>query len=100
MFVVAYTLSPIDLIPDFIPVLGYLDDVILLPMLIWLTVQMLPPDVLSECRVQAVEWMAQQKAKPASRWGIALVLVTWAAMAYWLWVGVWPWLSQPERWLN
>ena len=52
-FVVAYALSPIDLIPDFIPVLGYLDDVIVLPALIWLTVRLLPPDVLAECRAQA-----------------------------------------------
>lgn len=53
MFVVAYALSPIDLIPDFIPVLGYLDDVLLLPGLIWLTIKLLPPDVLQECRSQA-----------------------------------------------
>ena len=50
LFVVAYALSPIDLIPDFIPVLGYVDDVLMLPSLIWLTLQLLPPDVLTECR--------------------------------------------------
>ena len=54
LFVVAYALSPIDLIPDFIPVLGYVDDVLLLlPGLIWLTLQLLPPDVLTECRGHA-----------------------------------------------
>ena len=53
LFVVAYALSPVDLIPDFIPVLGYLDDVLLLPGLIWLAVRLLPPDVLAECRAQA-----------------------------------------------
>ena len=47
LFVVAYALSPIDLIPDFIPVLGYVDDVLLLTGLIWLTVQLLLPDVLT-----------------------------------------------------
>ena len=47
LFVVAYALSPIDLIPDFIPVLGHVDDVLLLPGLIWLTLQLLPPDVLT-----------------------------------------------------
>lgn len=50
LFVVAYALSPIDLIPDFIPVLGYLDDVILLPVLIWVTVKLLPSEVLTQCR--------------------------------------------------
>ena len=49
----AYALSPVDLIPDFIPVLGYLDDVILLPGLIALTVKLIPADELSACRKQA-----------------------------------------------
>lgn len=62
LFVVAYALSPIDLIPDFIPVLGYVDDVLLLPGLIWLTLQLLPPDVLTECRGHADAWMQRQGA--------------------------------------
>lgn len=62
LFVVAYALSPIDLIPDFIPVLGYVDDVILLPVLIWLTVKLLPSDVLAQCRIQADEWMLAEGA--------------------------------------
>jgi uncharacterized membrane protein YkvA (DUF1232 family) len=53
--VVAYAISPIDLIPDFIPVLGYLDDAILLPVGIWLAVKMIPPEVLAECRARAAE---------------------------------------------
>src|SRR5262245_46564777 len=51
--VVAYALSPIDLIPDFIPVLGYLDDVILVPLGIWLVVQLIPPAILAEHRAAA-----------------------------------------------
>ena len=47
---VAYAFSPIDLIPDFIPVLGYLDDVLILPAGIWLVLKLVPPDVLAECR--------------------------------------------------
>ena len=52
-FVVAYTFSPIDLIPDFIPVLGYLDDLIIMPGGLWLAVRMIPPEVLAEARVTA-----------------------------------------------
>ena len=51
---VAYALSPIDLVPDFIPVLGYLDDVILLPMLVALTIKFIPKDVLEKNRKKAV----------------------------------------------
>ena len=69
LFVVAYALSPIDLVPDFIPVLGYLDDVILLPALIWLTVRLLPQAVLDASRIRADEWMRIEGQKPRSRWG-------------------------------
>ena len=80
-FVVAYALSPIDLIPDFIPVLGYLDDVLLLPALIWLTVRMLPPDVLAEARQKAEQWLAAQGAKPHSLVGAAVVVLLWCVVA-------------------
>ena len=79
--VVAYALSPIDLVPDFIPVLGYLDDVILLPVLIWLIVRWLPNDVAREGRQQAADWMAARQAKPVSRAGLVLVLLVWSAVA-------------------
>ncbi|WP_460480846.1 YkvA family protein [Comamonas humi] len=88
LFVVAYALSPIDLIPDFIPVLGYLDDVILLPVLIWLTVKLLPPEVLAQCRVQADDWMREEGAKPRSRFGAVMIVALWlaAAAALWFWL--------------
>lgn len=94
-FVVAYALSPIDLIPDFIPVLGYLDDVILLPVLIWLAIRMIPGSVLAECREQADQWMAPEGAKPSSRIGGALVVMVWigASVAFWQWV-IKPWLGR------
>lgn len=85
MFVVAYALSPIDLIPDFIPVLGYLDDVILLPGLIWLTVKLLPAEVLAECRVQADAWIQTERAKPRSRFGAVLIVAVWLAVGAGLW---------------
>src|SRR3954452_6217660 len=53
ILVVAYALSPIDLIPDFIPVLGYLDDLILLPIGIWFTLKLIPPIVMDEARQKA-----------------------------------------------
>ena len=77
LFVVAYAQSPIDLIPDFIPVLGYVDNVLLLAGLIWLTLQLLPPDVLTECRGQADAWMQTQGAKPRSMAGAVLVVALW-----------------------
>ena len=83
--VVAYALSPIDLVPDFIPVLGYLDDVILLPGLIWLVVRCMPHDVREDSRQQAEAWMAAQQRKPVSRWGVLLVLTVWALVAWGLW---------------
>lgn len=85
LLVVLYALSPIDLIPDFIPVLGYVDDVLLLPALIWLAVRLLPPPVLAECREKAAEWMAREGRKPRNPWGILFVLATWTLFAWLLW---------------
>lgn len=88
VFVVAYALSPIDLIPDFIPVLGYVDDFLLLPSLILLAIKFLPPDVLTECRGQADEWMETKGSKPVSRSGAVMVVVLWlaAGAAGWYWL--------------
>lgn len=85
VFVVAYALSPIDLIPDFVPVLGYVDDVLLLPGLIWLAIRLTPAPVLAECRLKGDEWIAQKGVKPRSLWGAGLVLVVWAVLAWLLW---------------
>lgn len=80
-FVVAYALSPIDLIPDFIPVLGYVDDVILLPILIWFTIRLLPPEVLAESRQKAEQWMAEQRSKPRSAGGAVAIVLVWVVVA-------------------
>ena len=56
---VAYAFSPIDLIPDFIPALGYLDDLVLLPLGIWLTIKLMPADVLNEYRQKAQQMLQQ-----------------------------------------
>ena len=76
-FVVAYALSPIDLIPDFIPVLGYVDDVLLLPVLVWFAMKLLPAEVVDDCRRQADAWMQTQGQKPTSRAGVVFVLAMW-----------------------
>ncbi|HYF09179.1 MAG TPA: DUF1232 domain-containing protein [Acetobacteraceae bacterium] len=83
--IAAYALSPIDLIPDFIPVLGLLDEAILLPLAILLAVRMVPPAVMAEHRAAA----AQAAARPRSRAGAAIIVATWLAVAafllWWLW---------------
>jgi uncharacterized membrane protein YkvA (DUF1232 family) len=77
---VGYALSPIDLIPDFIPVLGYLDDVILLPMLVRLTVKLIPPHVMEECRAQAQPLWKDGKPK---RWYYAVpIVVIWLVVLF------------------
>lgn len=87
LMVVAYALSPVDLIPDFIPVLGYLDDAVLLPVLILLTIRLLPADVLHDCRKEADAWIEAKKTRPRSLAGAALVVMLWlcAGAAVWLW---------------
>ncbi len=87
VFVVAYVLSPIDLIPDFIPVLGYVDDVLLLG-LIWLAIRLLPVDVLADCRRQADAWMQTTGMRPSSRVGAILIVALWIAFG----AAVWAWL--------
>ncbi|WMM26270.1 DUF1232 domain-containing protein [Tissierella sp. MB52-C2] len=69
---IIYALSPIDLIPDFIPVLGYLDDIIILPGLIALTVRLIPPNIFEECRIDAEELWIEGKPK---NWYFALPIV-------------------------
>lgn len=78
---VGYALSPIDLIPDFIPILGYLDDVILLPALIALTIKCIPDDVWTECRKQSENMWTDGKPK---KWYYAIPIVMLWAMIIWL----------------
>jgi uncharacterized membrane protein YkvA (DUF1232 family) len=87
--VVAYALSPVDLIPDFIPVLGYLDDVILVPLGIFLTLRMVPDDVLAECRTRAQAWFDAGRTRPRSYAAAAVIVALWA-FAAWL---VWGWVE-------
>lgn len=77
--IVAYAFSPIDLIPDFVPVLGYLDDLILIPMGIALSVKLIPHSVLAECRARAQETI--QNGKPVSRVAGAVIVAIWLVLA-------------------
>jgi len=78
--VVAYAFSPIDLIPDFVPVLGYLDDLVLLPLGIALAIRLIPHEVLEECRARAEREMTE--GRPTSLVGAALVVLVWLALLY------------------
>lgn len=77
--VVAYAFSPVDLIPDFVPILGYLDDLILLPLGIAFAMRMIPDSVLAECRIKAHQLLSA--GKPVSRAGGAVIIFIWAAAA-------------------
>ena len=96
--VVAYAFSPIDLIPDFIPVLGYLDDLILLPIGIWIVLKLVPADVLEECRGQAARWLEEKQSEPRSYLGAALIVAAWlAALIFVSWLA-WRW-TESGSWL-
>ena len=77
--IVAYALSPIDLIPDFVPVLGYVDDFLLIPLGIALAIKMIPAPVLAECRARAQAVLAN--GKPVSRVAGVVIVVMWFVVA-------------------
>ncbi len=89
VLIVAYAFSPIDLIPDFIPVLGLLDDIILLPLGIWLVLKLLPDAVLADCRRQAQDWLTARQPKPRNYIAAAVFVILWG-LAAWL---LWRWLA-------
>jgi uncharacterized membrane protein YkvA (DUF1232 family) len=76
--IVGYALSPIDLIPDFIPVLGYLDDLILLPMGIWLLLKLIPPSLMAECRRKAQT--AGHRSLPRTRTAAIVIVGIWLGL--------------------
>jgi uncharacterized membrane protein YkvA (DUF1232 family) len=83
--VAAYALSPIDLIPDFIPVLGYLDDLLLVPVGIWLAVRLIPAELFAEFRAAAAS-----RERPRSLVGAAVVAAVWVTfggLLVWWWLG-------------
>jgi uncharacterized membrane protein YkvA (DUF1232 family) len=82
--IIAYALSPVDLIPDPIPIIGYLDDLILLPLGIALAIRMIPDSVMADCRERA----SQVSFDKPSQWkwfGAAFVVIVWLSVAMWIW---------------
>lgn len=82
LLVLAYALSPVDLIPDFVPVLGLLDDLLLVPAGLWLVLRLIPPAVLEGARARAARH--PQKLAP-SAWGLALIVLIYGLLAVLAW---------------
>lgn len=91
--VVGYAFSPIDLIPDPIPVLGYLDDLVLIPLGVFLALKMIPAEVMAECHVQASEVMAQ--GKPVNKLAAAVIILIWLALLALAITLIYHWLYKP-----
>lgn len=83
--IVIYAISPIDLIPDFVPVLGYLDDLILVPLGIALALRLIPPNVMAECREQAL----LAEGRPTSWVGAIIIVAIWLISASFVGLLVW-----------
>ncbi len=89
LLAVAYALSPIDLIPDFIPVLGYLDEVVLLTLVVTLATRFTPAGVLDDCRREADLWLADGRRAPRLLAGVVLISAIWLVVG----VTLWRWLA-------
>ena len=81
LLVVAYALSPIDLIPDFIPILGYLDDLLLVPAGLWLAVKLIPAEVLAEARLTAASRGVDRRVGTI---GMLVILFVWILAIIWV----------------
>jgi len=89
--VVGYAFSPIDLIPDPIPIMGYLDDLVLIPLGAYLAVKMIPPQVMQESRAKAKEVIAQ--GKPVNKVAAAVIVLVWIGLAVVVGVIMYRWIK-------
>ncbi|WEJ69815.1 YkvA family protein [Pseudomonas sp. PSE14] len=89
LLVVSYALSPIDLIPDFIPVLGLLDDLVILPASIWLIIRLIPAPVYAQSKQQADDFERASSQRPCSTAAAVVIVAIWLLLAVlcyrWLW---------------
>ena len=87
--IVAYAFSPIDLIPDFIPVIGLLDDALLIPLGVWIAIRLIPAHAYAQARGQARSWVEGSHERPRNRIMAAAIVTTWIAVvalcALWAW---------------
>jgi len=90
ILIVAYALSPIDLIPDFIPVLGYLDELILLPAGIYLVLKLVPAEALADARARAQSWVESRQPKPRNWIAAAVIVLLWVAVLWAAFLLIWP----------
>ncbi len=90
MMIVAYALSPIDLIPDFIPVLGYLDELILLPLGICLVLKLVPAEALADARARAQSWVESRQPTPRSWIAAAIIVLMWVVVLWAAFFVIWP----------
>lgn len=84
LLLVAYAFSPIDLIPDFIPILGMLDDLIIIPIGVWILLKLMPEPVVNDCRRQVEEHFNKKKPKPRNYVGGLVIFGIWMLVIYWL----------------
>ena len=75
--VAGYAFSPIDLIPDFIPVIGYLDDAIIVPLGLIIAIKLIPKEVMADTRIKAKDWIEQRKQKPQNKTMAVLIVLLW-----------------------
>jgi uncharacterized membrane protein YkvA (DUF1232 family) len=92
MLIVAYALSPIDLIPDFIPILGYLDELILLPVGIYLVLKLMPAQALADARSRAQSWVESRQPKPRNWIAAVVVVLVWVGVLWAAFLLIWPML--------
>jgi len=83
-FIVLYALSPIDLIPDFIPIIGYVDEMILLPILVVIAIRLLPSAITQEAKAQAIAHIQEKTPKPKLWLGSLVILCIWILLITWL----------------
>lgn len=85
VLVAGYAFSPIDLIPDFVPLVGYLDEFVLLPGAIYVIFRLMPQPVLDDCQARADRFLREHKHTPRSYVAALVIVLLWAAVLWWLW---------------